>query len=176
MQCNGCNDEVNMVHRHPDGQRFCADCWRKYMPKEEEKLTFNVCVACRTIGNVGAWVDAQTFVCDLCAEDPNNGATGGSNKPAVTLPPIETGYDERHIALKLKGNAKAIAFFHYAISTIDSDWPWSKADAKHEVCRQCGGVSYINPLVDCDDIKILAKACGVGKCKIKYWGEACLQQ
>lgn len=112
------------------------------------------CSFCGCYSNDGGWLDVNLYYCHLCMEDLNTGGEMSS----------------KHIKLKLRGGEKAIAFFHYVCSQIDTDWPWKCGQPK-QPCSKCGGVLYVASVLNAEDIRAIAKHAGLGKCKIPYFGD-----
>ena len=162
LGCENCFKEVNTVHITADGLvRLCSDCWerRGYLTEriaqlkkaKEDKLRLKLerCNYCYLQTN--DCMDHPQFgrVCKDCLQD------------------MEALSPNIHIILKLKGNAKAQAYFHFMMGKLDLDWPWEKE--KQEICEKCGGVKYAHPIVDVKELETIALLCGVGKIKIKQW-------
>jgi len=137
-----------------------AEAWKRYNEERDKVETIKgglmKCCACKQLSNSGQRI-GNDWVCAECLNEHDQ-ETGGCV----------------HIRLQPKGNAKAIDFFHYVMGAIDADWPFKNHEPEPTsppVCKKCGGFIYLQPTMEVKDVKAVAKLCGVGKVKIKYWGE-----
>ena len=76
---------------------------------------------------------------------------------------------EFHLILKIRGNPRAIEFFHRLMRRCDSDWPWKETNGGR-LCQHCMGVVYSSPRINPEDIKIGAKQAskiGEGEVRVK---------
>jgi hypothetical protein len=151
LKCSECQCETPSVRIDATNyRRYCEDCWRKRETAEKgEKL--EKCMGCKSLCtiNAGSFLQGE-FFCEGCL-------SGGG---------------EVHLKIKAKGNARAIAFWHYLCWTVDKDWPFLLPEKERKVCGKCGGLVYMNPLLKVEEVRKLGEELKVGKIKIKYWGEA----
>lgn len=71
----------------------------------------------------------------------------GSNKHAV------------HMKLKIKGSAEKIMFFHWLMTELDPDWPYSAKRRNPHLpvfCPDCKGYIYRDPEYSPEEIKLIA--------------------
>ena len=114
------------------------------------------CSACKAWASGGEYA-GNDWLCDSCLADDTD--------PNCDALPAKV-----HFSAKPKGNKVAIAYFDFMMSEIDSDWP--SPTKNPPICSECGGVEWVAPIMSPKQIKQLASECGVGKLKIRYWGDA----
>ncbi len=125
-------------------------------PTAKPHSDLSKCALCDSISNDGIWVDINLYWCGTCAAEIEEGG----------------GMTTKHIRLKLRGNSKAIEFFHYVCTQIDNDWPWSpKKIANATPCKKCGGMLYVSAVLEAEEIRKLGAEAGLSKCKVSYFGD-----
>ena len=157
--CTSCGKSVYYGESH-NGLFKCMLCVREekhnvvgittYYPNNGgSKL--EKCISCKSLCSLdgGDFIQGE-FICNGCMQDDKGG--------------------EIHVKVKVRGNAKMTAFWHWVITQCDSDWPFLKQEKDRQECPKCGGLIYKNPLLEVQEIKTLAEECKVGKVKIKFWG------
>ncbi len=171
------------------GNRFCSKCWAEIHPPgsegfkqaifitdgkepimdisarqefwrqgeiqhKHEAVHVKECSVCHGFKEEGEYAGAD-FICANCIQEDGEVDVNGA---AVI-----------HFRAKVRGSTKAIDFFNFVMKDLDKDWPGFDAG---KVCPVCNGVEWRMPMLKVDEVKKLADDCGIGKIKIKYWGDA----
>lgn len=177
LSCSNCKAVVNGVFVSPTtGNRYCNDCWERvktFTPAVKSPTPLETAVALYHYPQgTGVPEDRKLMKhCTACGAWATSGVTIGADWVCSVCVNEDDGKDI-HLRMTVRGKTSNREFLHYVIGQLDTDWPFAKATNGGELCKNCGGVVYKNALFSAAEIKKLASACGTGKVKIRYWGEA----
>lgn len=74
--------------------------------------------------------------------------------------PANTRSDAVHMKLKLRGSPEKLLFFHWLMTELDQDWPYTQNRRNSHLpvyCQDCKGYIYRDPEYSPEEIKVLAK-------------------